>query len=167
MPTLILLRHAKSEYPLGVPDHDRPLSTRGLRDAQSIGSHLKPFLAPNRSLGVAVSTARRAQQTWEVARAGLSSTQLPEQVWNDASLYLAEPDQIVEASRCFETEVGLIVGHNPGLAELAATATATGAGVTEQLATKFPTSTFAILDLGGQDWGSWSSAECTDVVICR
>lgn len=164
MPTLILLRHAKSDYPLGVPDHDRPLSARGIRNAESIGTHLKPFLAEGPSLGVAVSTATRALQTWELASAALSPIQ---QFWNDSALYLAEPDQIVEVSRCFETEVGLIVGHNPGLAELAATATATGAGVTEQLATKFPTATFAVLDLGNQEWGNWSSATCTDVVICR
>ena len=29
--TLLLLRHAKSDYPAGVADHDRPLAARGVR----------------------------------------------------------------------------------------------------------------------------------------
>ena len=37
---LILLRHAKSDYPLGVPDHDRPLNERGRRDADAAGAWL-------------------------------------------------------------------------------------------------------------------------------
>ena len=31
--TLILLRHAKSDYPDGVADHERPLAKRGIREA--------------------------------------------------------------------------------------------------------------------------------------
>ncbi|HUB57091.1 MAG TPA: histidine phosphatase family protein, partial [Mycobacterium sp.] len=35
--TLVLLRHAKSAYPNGVPDHDRPLAPRGRREAGLAG----------------------------------------------------------------------------------------------------------------------------------
>ena len=44
MPTLALLRHAKSAYPAGVADHDRPLNARGRRDAPVAGRLLAQFL---------------------------------------------------------------------------------------------------------------------------
>ena len=34
---LVLLRHAKSAWPSGVPDHDRPLAGKGRRNAQATG----------------------------------------------------------------------------------------------------------------------------------
>ena len=53
---LILLRHAKSDWP-DVPDRDRPLAKRGRRDAPKIGRWLRdhglrvaPFKAQNMSL---------------------------------------------------------------------------------------------------------------------
>jgi phosphohistidine phosphatase len=115
-------------------------------------------------VGVAVSTAVRAQETWWYVEAGVGQ---PQQRWNDAALYLAEPEVIIESTRCFSTDVGIVVGHNPGLADLAASVTPADRGVARQLATKFPTSTFAVLDLADQSWAHWSTAVCIDVVMCR
>jgi len=115
-------------------------------------------------VGVAVSTAVRAQETWRYVEASFDP---PQQRWNDAALYLAEPEIIVETTRCFSTDVGIVVGHNPGLAELAASVTPGDEGVARHLAAKFPTSTFAVLDLADQPWTHWSTAVCTDVVMCR
>ena len=39
--TLLLLRHAKSDYPAGVADHDRPLAPRGVREAGLAGDWLR------------------------------------------------------------------------------------------------------------------------------
>ena len=39
--TLILLRHGKSGYPAGVPDHDRPLADRGRREAALAGEWME------------------------------------------------------------------------------------------------------------------------------
>lgn len=164
MPTLILLRHAKSDYPPGVRDHDRPLSARGQANAATIAAHLGGFVPRGASVGAAVSTAVRAQETWQHAEAGYEQ---PQQHWDDAALYLAEPEVIVETTRCFTTDIGIIVGHNPGLAELAASVTPGDGVVARQLATKFPTATFAVLELADQSWEGWSTAVCTDVVICR
>ena len=63
MPTLVLLRHAKSAYPDGVADHDRPLSERGLREAPVAGELLVERL-PSVDLAL-VSSGLRAQQTWQ------------------------------------------------------------------------------------------------------
>ncbi|MSW11732.1 MAG: histidine phosphatase family protein, partial [Actinobacteria bacterium] len=37
---LVLIRHAKSAYPVGVDDHERPLNERGVRDATAVGEWL-------------------------------------------------------------------------------------------------------------------------------
>ena len=59
---LILFRHATSDWPEGVDDHDRPLSDRGKKAAPVMGVYLeKNKLLPDLVL---VSTARRAQETW-------------------------------------------------------------------------------------------------------
>ncbi len=66
---LILVRHAKSDYPPGVMDHERPLNGRGLRDAPRIGAWLatRPQSGAGDVTCVLVSTARRAQLTWLLA----------------------------------------------------------------------------------------------------
>lgn len=163
MPTLILLRHAKSDYPAGVPDHERPLSERGRRNASTIADHLRPFLEPGRSLGVAVSSARRAQETWAIA-----APQLPpaKQLWTDRQLYLAEPSDLLEVTRAFETDIGILVGHNPGLSDLAASGRAADGDIAKA-ARSMRTSTFAVIDLGQAVWAQYQSFECASVVTCR
>ena len=39
--TLLLLRHAKSAYPEGMVDHDRPLAPRGVRQAALAGDWIR------------------------------------------------------------------------------------------------------------------------------
>jgi phosphohistidine phosphatase len=116
MRTLQLLRHAKSSWDDGGGDHDRPLAPRGVRAATLVGVHLAELAAlPDLVL---CSTARRAVETWERAAA-----QLPERpaVLFDDALYLAPPERILARVRRVEDRVRrlLVVGHNPGLHELA------------------------------------------------
>ena len=67
---LLLLRHAKSAYPAGVDDHDRPLAARGRAAAPVIGRYMADQgLVPDLAV---VSTARRAQQTWALAAEALA-----------------------------------------------------------------------------------------------
>ena len=164
MPTLILLRHAKSDYPPGVPDHDRPLSVRGRRNAATIGDQLRAFIPAEASVDVAVSTAERTQQTWQIVQSDLGS---PDQRWNDSALYLAEPEAIAEVSRCFDAEVGIIVGHNPGLEELALSIPERR-GAAADITITFPTSAFAVIEFDGGDW-QWAPAvaRVSAFVICR
>ena len=60
MKTLLLMRHAKSSWKEeGVADHDRPLNSRGKRDAPRMGELLKrEKLAP---AIIVTSTAKRAR----------------------------------------------------------------------------------------------------------
>lgn len=145
---LILIRHAKSDYPPGVADHDRPLNARGLRDAPRIGAWLAERAAgePRDVTCVLVSTARRAQLTWLLASGAMGAAT---STWVDHD----EP-RIYEASaRALAGVVGelretcrsaVIVGHNPGLDDLVDHLT----DPVERAASGFPgfkTSTIAVL----------------------
>src|SRR3954467_9521492 len=59
--TLLLLRHAKSDYPTGVADHERPLAPRGEREARLAGDWLRAH-APAVD-AVLCSSATRTRET--------------------------------------------------------------------------------------------------------
>ncbi len=165
MHRLIVLRHAKSDYPPGVEDHHRPLNERGQTNARTIASRLQRHLPRDASVSAAVSTAARAQRTWEVVQ-----QDLPVPFWSDRTLYLAEPGKLLEVASAFDTDVGVIVGHNPGLEELARSARGArgmrDAETSIALWEKFPTSAFAVLD---SPTGVWATGQltCTAFAVCR
>jgi len=116
MKTLLILRHAKSSRDdVSLPDHDRPLSKRGLRDAPRIGHLLcEERLVPDLILA---STAVRALQTAtfvaQASRYDRELRTLPE-------LYLAEAAVYLSIVRRLDETHGrvMVVGHNPGIEEL-------------------------------------------------
>jgi phosphohistidine phosphatase len=116
MHALHLLRHAKSSWADDeLDDHDRPLSKRGRRDAEAIARHLaERGGTPDLVLS---STAARARATL----APLLERLKPRRILLDRDLYLAPGAKLLE--RLKETSEGvdtaLLVGHNPGLHELA------------------------------------------------
>jgi phosphohistidine phosphatase len=118
MKVLSILRHAKAERPEGYPnDFSRPLTTRGHKDAARMGA----FLA---SMEPAVdfilsSPAARAAQTADHIAAELGHAKT---VGWEAGIYLASADTLLELLRRApeEAEHLLLIGHNPGLEELAA-----------------------------------------------
>jgi phosphohistidine phosphatase len=163
---LVVLRHAKSARPEGVPDHERPLAPRGLRDAPAAGRWLAE--ADCRPDLVLCSTARRTRQTWELAAAELGSTPL---VRYEPRLYAADDQTTLDVVREVTADVGtlLLIGHNPGLQDLILLLADEALGGTMQRAqTKFPTSAVAVLT-----WrGTWSAlapgaALLTDLAVPR
>src|SRR5690606_9683192 len=69
MPRLLLLRHAKSAWPAGAPDLERPLNARGRAAALRMGTYLRDEgLRPDLSV---VSPARRTAETWNQVQAAL------------------------------------------------------------------------------------------------
>ncbi|MAV34266.1 MAG: phosphohistidine phosphatase [Planctomycetaceae bacterium] len=116
MKTLLIMRHAKSSWKqAGLTDHQRPLNTRGLRDAPRVGALLQQEqLVPDRIIS---STAQRARQT--VASLVPASGFRGEIEWTDA-LYLASADAYRTALHRIGTESQcvMVVGHNPGLENL-------------------------------------------------
>jgi phosphohistidine phosphatase len=116
MHALHLLRHAKSSWAdERLDDHDRPLSKRGRRDAELMARHLaKTGERPDLVLS---STAERTRATLEPLLERLK----PKRVLLDRDLYLARGSALLDYLRNTDEEVGsaLLVGHNPGLHELA------------------------------------------------
>lgn len=139
---LVLVRHAKSDYPLGVDDHDRPLNPRGERDAPEIGRWLGAVASLSPSVRVIVSSAERAQATWALAQSGVDHGG----VETDPRIYEASPAALREVilERAVHPDM-LLVGHNPGLAMLIAELGASSHTRSEALS-KFPTSAIAILE---------------------
>ena len=117
MDRLILLRHGKAEAdaPSG-RDFDRALTERGRRDAALVARSLaEAGLSPDLVL---VSPAARAAQTWDAMAAifpGARVEQAPE-------LYEISSGEILALARSEGAGVGtvMVVGHNPGLGQLAA-----------------------------------------------
>lgn len=116
MPTLLLMRHAKSDWGgADVPDHDRPLNERGKRDAPRMGRWLAAQrVAPTR---IVTSSARRARKTADRVVEGLR-TPVPIELRDD--LYHAPLERwlLVLTRLPAEAECVLCIGHNPGLEAL-------------------------------------------------
>ncbi|MFG2294390.1 SixA phosphatase family protein [Streptomyces sp. NPDC048603] len=148
MPDLVILRHAKSAWPPGVPDRDRPLGPRGLRDAPAAGRLLARSV-PRPDL-VLCSPARRTHQTWELAAAAFAT---PPALRLEPRLYAAAAEEILDLVRETPDEVGtlLVVGHNPGLQDLVLLLAGGDAGddALDRLEEKFPTSAVAVLGCSG------------------
>ena len=112
---LILLRHAKSDWP-DVPDRDRPLAKRGRRDAPVIGRWLhdrgyQPQI-------VICSAARRTRQTWDLVAPELGGSP---SVTFEPRAYAASAITLLYLVRELPTAChsALLIGHNPGVSELA------------------------------------------------
>ncbi len=150
MRRLLLLRHAKSDRPPGVPDHDRPLYRRGARDCAVIGTYLAHnALIPERVL---CSTAKRTRETWDLVAHQLPK---PPPVDFEDRLYEADPQAILTLLRGTAQKVHslLVVGHNPGIQRLALTLVASGdVEARERLHEKFPTGALAVIDFALDEW---------------
>jgi len=116
MKTLLVLRHAKSSWKDGtLSDFQRPLNNRGKNDAPRMGSVLKKQeLVPDLIIS---SSAKRAAKTAEAA--ALSCGYEDEIIFTD-TLYASWPEAYVEVLNDLKIDCSrvMVVGHNPGIAEL-------------------------------------------------
>jgi phosphohistidine phosphatase len=156
MRRLMLLRHAKTESdaPSG-RDLDRRLDQRGRRDAAEIGGWIgrHPAFFPDLVLA---SHAVRAHQTWEIAWEAMKDHVPQPQVELTPELYGADPSQLLQVIRmASETDPQrlMLVGHNPGMHELALALGGRGdAAGRKALADNLPTSGLAVFDFAVEDW---------------
>jgi phosphohistidine phosphatase len=149
---LILLRHAKSDWPAGVDDQDRPLAERGIADAAVAGAELAALSAVSPIDAVLCSPARRTQQTWMLASAALTPVP-PSRIVPD--LYGADVDDLLDVVRMIPHTVrtALVIGHEPTMSETTKALAGPGSDATalKQVKTKYPTSGIAVLTFG-TDW---------------
>jgi phosphohistidine phosphatase len=150
MRRLLLLRHAKTERAeLGEPDRDRKLTERGRADAPLIGAYMAHHdLVPELAL---VSPAQRTQETWKLLAASFAK---PPKAVTDGRIYNASAAKLMSLlSESRNAGTLLLVGHNPGIHDVAVELIGTGDVATrERLTEKLPTSGLVVIDLAFDDW---------------
>lgn len=155
--TLIILRHAKSDWDTGEPDMRRPLADRGLLDGAAAGEVLADY-----DLDVVLcSEATRARQTWERAVVGGASC---DDVRHTDAIYGAWPSDVVDLLRELPdaAETVLVIGHEPTLSDLVLEL-AEQSDLTDRVAVKFPTAGLAVLEFVTP----WSALDTGTGVLTR
>lgn len=150
MRRLLLLRHAKSDWPLDTEDALRPLSDRGRRDAPEMGSAIaREGFVPGLAM---ISTAVRTRQTWSLLSPLLEQDVAMQEV---PGLYGASEQTLLEFARKAPdaVETLLICAHNPGIERLARSFAKSGdADAIRRLERKYPTCGLAVIELPIDRW---------------
>ncbi|MBT2467741.1 histidine phosphatase family protein [Streptomyces sp. ISL-66] len=151
---IVLVRHAKSvPKDAAATDFERPLADRGRQEAPQTGQWLEDS---GRCLDLALcSSALRTRQTWQLMEARLTGP--PPVVYEDR-LYNAERDALLAVLAETSEAVGdlLLVGHNPGIHEVAVALCGTGPKrLLGRIRDGFPTSAVVVIELAG----NWREVE--------
>ena len=139
MRRLLLLRHAKAERSEpGTKDLSRVLIDRGRKDAAKIGAYMSP--------------AARTQETWRYAATAFHPAPTAMSV---ERIYDATPHCILAVIKDTPASAHtlMVIGHNPGLHDLALMLVAAGdIDARELLREKLPTSGLVIIDFAFDNW---------------
>lgn len=153
MPTLYLLRHAKSSWEdRTLHDFDRPLSSRGIKACKKMTKHLiKSGIKPDLVL---CSSSMRTQQTLEgISKAFKKSTEIR----FEYGIYEAGSQALLKRLRRVDKKYAsvMMIGHNTGLEHLALALTS---GMeTKSLArmrAKYPTLALACIESKQKSWAT-------------
>jgi phosphohistidine phosphatase len=163
MKRLYLLRHAKSSWKdTSLTDRDRPLAPRGRRAAKAIARHLREQgIEPELVL---CSTALRTRETLDRIEPALGTPAIRV----EGELYGASADALLERLRSVPDAVGsvMLIGHNPGLQELALVL-ARRSDTVGELEAKYPTAALATLTLPVASWRELGPATAELVALVR
>ena len=145
-----ILRHAKSDYPEGVSDHERPLNKRGQQASFTIGKYLK--LSQINPDAILSSDSVRTTQTINnaIKEAGIST-----KVDFVGRLYLATPGEIIKelSQLSDEIESAMVVCHNPGAEMLTAILARDGNKIAlNNIKRKYPTCGLASMTIKSGGW---------------
>ena len=147
---LMLLRHAKTERQKeGQHDRERRLTKRGRADAANVARYMISYcLVPDQ---VIVSPARRTQETWALLAKAFAEGP---NVVTDEHVYEASAENLIDViAKEHDGPSLLIVGHNPGLHDLAIQLIGSGnAAAREHLSENLPTSGLVVIDLQLERW---------------
>jgi phosphohistidine phosphatase len=158
---LILLRHAKSQWPDGMLDKDRPLAERGIADATAAGPILAEIADPD---VVLCSPAVRTRQTWRLVSQALTD---PPESRFEPTIYGASAAELVEVIRSVPSEAGtvLVIGHEPTMSSTADLLAAPGSHPDDlaRLRDKYPTSGMAVFSVPA----SWADLGPKSAVLER
>lgn len=145
---LLLMRHAKAvSKDDAAPDIERPLSERGRAGAHRAGRWLaESGFTPGLVL---CSPAHRTRQTWQMLAPALAE---PPSAVYDERLYGAAPNVLVTvlAERAAGLGCVALIGHNPGVHDLASSLCGSGPPeLLEELRAGLRTSGIAVVDVPG------------------
>ncbi len=140
MKQLFLIRHAKSSWKQrGLPDHERPLSSRGRRQLATMGPVIRSAGALDKL--VFCSTAVRARLTLQ----GLLDPSVRPRTTFDQTLYTFDDRHLQAWLALREEDHITIVGHNPALEDFVDSLVPDGPG-------HLPTCSFLHIELPIQSW---------------
>lgn len=151
MKTLVLCRHAKSDWPVGVDDINRPLKPRGITDAQNLGKLLKSHdFIPNL---IVSSPAQRAHATAQYIADKLG---YKSDIQIDTSVYYGGlPDLLsVIENLPKSADTVMIFGHNPTMEQ------AVRYLQKSQQAFEMPTSGMACFENYTENWADFNNSSC-------
>ena len=148
--TLLLLRHAKAvPAEAGGEDRERPLAPRGHEDARAAGKHIadrgyKPDV-------ILCSPSKRTAETLEHLLPFLGAVQ---SMRYEEALYLADKAQLLAHVHKLEAKAdcALLIGHNPGMEELALTLAEPEGNEFKRMTEKFPTAALCVLEFKTVTW---------------
>jgi phosphohistidine phosphatase len=141
---LVILRHAKAEKePPRRADFERALTARGESDAVEMGRRLAGHRV--RPDAIVASPARRALETAKIVARELDFPW--KAIHLEKQAYLADPETLLDLVREFphDVETLFLVGHNPGVSELAQT-------LLRGFAEDLPTCAAAAIDCAADTW---------------
>lgn len=149
MKRIYILRHAKSDYPSGVDDKQRPLSERGIQEADLVAKYIADNdYSPD---FVYCSAATRAQMTYEpVSEHCIAHNH---DVRDD--LYLASAGHLYETAKQTDDKYfsAMFIGHNPGMHNFALFLTQAGDPEhIKQLQFKYPTACLTVISFDVESW---------------
>jgi len=152
MKILGIFRHAKSDWnDARLRDFDRPLNERGRQGAAVMGKHIREHAVGWKR--VLASPAVRVTETIELA--GAAAGEMPPVTW-DRRIYLASSATLMDVLREQEDDPRsiILVGHNPGLEDLIFDLVPDDgtSPLRDIVEDKFPTASYAVLELAIDDW---------------
>jgi len=118
MKTITIFRHAKSSWDQpNLKDHDRPLNKRGERDAPIMGERMK-----NAGIRPSLILSSTAVRAWKTAKIIADQIAYPREfLQREPGLYHAGLNKLYDVIAAQDEGFNsiTIVGHNPGLTDLA------------------------------------------------
>lgn len=166
MKILTLLRHAKSTWDDPVArDFDRPLNTRGRKAARTVGREMRA-----QGLEFDAVIASPAVRVIETLRDVGEGYGRPLEPRHEQILYLASPSTLLDQVHHVDDRVErlLVVGHNPGLEQLAILLSGSDeTGLKGELELKYPTATVAEIRFDVDRWADVAAGGGTLVRFIR
>jgi phosphohistidine phosphatase len=169
MKRLYILRHAKAGQTNKniLSDHDRPLTEKGIKQCLYIGEYLK-----NSQAEIDVILSSTSKRTEETVENTLNTLGKNISVQYIRKLYLGEERDILNEINLISDnyKTTMIVGHNPGLHQVAFLLSGGGDTTTlHNLSSNYPPGSLAIIDFPVDSWSDISikSGTLVDFMVSK